>query len=422
MAQQVGQSLKGIAFDAFYTSPLRRAQETAAEIFASIANGSIPSPYPLKTLIEISLPQWEDMYFEEVKEKFPQAYRCWQEQPQLLAMDVKDEAGNVTTFYPGRDLFERAQQVWPTLLEQHLGQTLLIVAHSGINRALICTALGMGIEGYLRFQQANCGITVLNFPGAWGQPAQLEALNVTSHLGNPFPTPRFKEQTLRIFLVRHGETDWNRQGRFQGQIDVPLNPTGQAQGEQVAAFLKDVSFHQAISSPMLRPKATAEAILAHHPQVPLKLIPAFAEISHGDWEGKLEPEVESLYPGELHRWRQTPAVVQMPNGENLQQVWERAIAAWEQLIDELRQSSAMLHRGGDRGPDQVLVVAHDAINKLILCQVVGLGIEQFWHFKQGNGGVSIIDYPLQGGHPRLQAMNITTHLGGVLDPTAAGAL
>ena len=75
-------------------------------------------------------------------------------------------------------------------------------------------------------------------------------------------------------------------------------------------------------------------------------------------------------------------------------------------------------------PPTVLVVAHDAINKAILCQVFGLGPERFWQFKQGNGAVSVIDY--HGGPeslPVLSAANITTHLSGsIFDKTAAGAL
>ncbi|MGB8703265.1 MAG: histidine phosphatase family protein [Thermosynechococcaceae cyanobacterium] len=217
-----------------------------------------------------------------------------------------------------------------------------------------------------------------------------------------------------MLLVRHGETDWNRQGRFQGQIDVPLNDTGRQQAEQVGAFLQSVPIDFAVTSPMLRPKETAEAILHHHPQVALDCHSDFAEISHGTWEGKLESEIEQAHPGELERWRTQPETVQMPEGENLQQVWDRAIAAWDGLVD-----AARCH---DQPTTQVgLVVAHDAVNKVILCHVAGAGPDQFWSFKQGNGAVSVIDYPKEGA-PTVQAMNITTHLGSILDRTAAGAL
>ncbi len=411
-AKQVGQALLGIQVDQFYSSPLRRAYETALEISYQL---QVSPPEKTDLLKEIFLPAWETLKFEEVKEKYPEAYQHWHSSPQDLRMDYETPDGT-KTIYPLRDLFVQAQEFWQFLLEKHQGKTILLVGHSGINRALICTALGMGLEGYIRLQQANCAINVLNFPGAWGEPAQLEGFNLTSHLGDPFPTPRFKEQTLRLLLVRHGETNWNREGRFQGQIDVPLNENGLEQGAKAAKFLENAPFQFAITSPLLRPKATAEAILQFHPGLELALEPELAEISHGAWEGKLEPEVESEYPGEIERWRTVPHEVQMPEGENLQQVWDRAIQAWDQIIETAKNNPNYTK------PIVGLVVAHDAINKVILCHVAGLGPEHFWQFKQGNGAVSVIDYPLAGGTPRLQAMNITTHLGGVLDRTAAGAL
>lgn len=414
MAQQVALALQDIPICRIYTSPLKRAWETAEDIYTHLHCPEIPKPIPMDLLKEIALPAWEDLSFAEVKERFPEDYRRWQEAPDTLMMKIPGEDGQLEDFFPALDLFDRAGLVLDTLLPQHDNDTLLIVGHSGMNRALICTALGLGVKGYLRLQQANGGISVLNFPNGRQQPAQLEALNLTSHLQDPFPEPRFKEQTLRIFLVRHGETDWNREGRFQGQIDVPLNENGRAQAATVADFLKDVPFHHALSSPLLRPKETALAILQHHPGVALELEPALVEISHGDWEGKFESEVEAQYPGELARWRTTPAAVQMPQGENLQQVRDRVVKAWERWLESWTTNAPT--------PHTVLVVAHDAINKVLLCHIVGLGIENFWLFKQGNGSVTIIDYPLQGGLPRLQAVNITTHLGGVLDRTAAGAL
>jgi phosphoserine phosphatase len=417
-ARQAGETLKGIPFAAIYTSPLQRAGKTAQEIFAQLQTApggdAIPAPQVVPDLIEIGLPLWEGMRFSEVEAQFPESFAHWKRQPHLLKMDVPTPEGT-TPYYPVRELYQQAQRVWQQILPQHPDQTILLVAHSGINRALLGAALGLGPESYLILQQANCAVSVLNFPQGWGYPAQLESLNLTSHMGHPLPRQR-SGAFLRLLLVRHGETDWNRQGRFQGQIDVPLNATGRQQGEQVAEFLKSVPIDFAISSSMQRPKETAELILRHHPQLSLQLIPELQEISHGTWEGKLEPEVEAEFPGELDRWRETPAAVQMPEGENLNQVWKRAIAAWENIITTARANS--------RQPQVGLVVAHDAINKVILCHVAGLGPEQFWNFKQGNGAVSVIDYPLNDDGPALlQAMNITTHLaGGVLDRTAAGAL
>ncbi|MEL7225004.1 MAG: histidine phosphatase family protein, partial [Cyanobacteria bacterium J06576_12] len=110
-----------------------------------------------------------------------------------------------------------------------------------------------------------------------------------------------------------------------------------------------------------------------------------------------------------------PETVQMPKGENLNDVWGRAEKGWRDIVETYSQAET---------PQTVMVVAHDAINKAILCQVFGLGPEKFWQFKQGNGAVSVIDYHGRPGSVSvLSAANITTHLSGsIFDKTAAGAL
>ena len=409
-AQKVGAALSNLKFAAVYTSPLQRAKQSAQVIVNSFATATPLTP--TDRLLEIDLPLWEGLLVQDVQEKFPEDYHDWHNHPDEFAMEVSQPQGSREHF-PVVAIYEQARQFWQEILPQHQGETILIVGHNGINRALISTALGMSPSRYHSIQQSNCGISVLNFSGGLGQPVQLESLNQIAHLGRDvLPSVRPNHRGLGLLLVRHGETDWNRQTRFQGKIDVPLNDNGREQARKAAEFLKNVPLDFAFSSPMQRPKETAEIILQSHSDVQLQLQDGLREIAHGLWEGKLEAEIEQEYPGELHRWRTVPAQVQMPEGENLQQVWERAVEAWQTLLESAANSKTGL------------VVAHDATNKVLLCHILGLAPDHFWNFRQGNGAVSVIDYP-QGiaGLPVLQAMNITTHLGGgVLDKTAAGAL
>lgn len=412
-ARKVGAALSSLKFDVVYSSPLQRAKQTA-EVILSYLPGS-PELLAPSNLMEIDLPLWEKLPKSEAKEKFSEDYLCWKERPHEFCMVIPTTEGSREHF-PVLALYEQAQQFWKEILPRHQGGTILIVAHNGINRCLITSALGIPPARYHSIQQSNCGINVLNFAGGWGELVQLESLNQTSHLGNPLPTPREGNRGLRLLLVRHGETEWNRVSRFQGGIDVPLNDNGRAQAQQAAEFLKDVPIDFAISSPMLRPKETAEVILQPHPNVKLELQEEFREINHGLWEGKLETEIKQEYPDLLRQWQVAPETVQMPEGENLQQVWDRAVACWDGIVESVGVSDTELKTG--------LVVAHDAINKVILCHVLSLSPASIWCIKQGNGAVTVIDYPhgLEKA-PILQAMNITTHLsGGVLDKTAAGAL
>ena len=410
-AEQVARALQGIPLEAVWSSPLQRARRTAEIIAEGLAT---QSPRYTDLLKEVSLPLWEGMPFTEAEALYPEAFQQWRHDPANLVMRLPQGEATVD-FYPIRAIYQQAALTWAHLLEQHRGETILVVAHSAINRALIATALGLGPESFHTLHQSNCNISVLNFAAGWQGPVEVEAMNLTSHLGDPLPEIRPSHRGPRMLLVRHGETEWNRQGRFQGQIDIPLNDTGRSQGQKAASFLHPIRLDAAYTSSMARPRETAEIILQHHPHLQLQPLDDLREISHGEWEGLYKGDIEDNYPGLLEQWQSAPDTVQMPGGENLQQVWERSVRAWRHLVTS--------HSQLDR-TQTVLVVAHDAVNKALLCHVLGLGPEAFWRFKQGNGAVSVIDYPNGvDSQPVLTSANITIHLSGsVLDKTATGAL
>ncbi len=418
-AKKVGKTLDGLSVDAVYASPLKRARRTCELIVETMreAGRRLPEVQFTDQIKEINLPLWESKSFDQVEAEYPEMYKAWRHEPNEFKMPLPNEDGTTSDFYPAREIWQRATQFWQTLLEKHAGQTVLLVGHSAINRALVGSAIGLGPESLNSMGQDNCAINVLNFMGGWEDGVQLESLNLTSHMGEAIPKRRSRFKGPRLLLVRHGETDWNRDGRFQGQIDIPLNENGHRQAARAGDFLKVVKIDAAVSSSMKRPKETAEGILKHHPGVTLETTEDLWEISHGEWEGKLETEINAGYPGLLAEWQSKPETVQMPGGENLNDVWRRAKKGWSDIVANYSQRE-------DEAPQTVMVVAHDAINKAILCQVFGLGPEKFWQFKQVNGAVSVIDY--HGGPeslPVLSAANITTHLSGsIFDKTAAGAL
>ncbi|MEM8715324.1 MAG: histidine phosphatase family protein [Cyanobacteria bacterium P01_G01_bin.4] len=411
-----GQALQDLSFDFVCSSPLQRARQTADAIVTELNGaGQSVAVQSSPLLKEIALYNWEGMTFDEIREQYPDDFALWRQQPHQLQMGDR---------YPLRDLWQQATEFWQWLSSQPLqredGQfpTVLIVAHSGINRALVGTALGLEALTFQQFGMNNCSISILNFLNGLDERAQIESLNLTNHVGDCLPPSK---GGMRLLLVRHGETQWNKEKRFQGQRDIPLNPTGEEQGRLAGQFLQQQTLDIAFSSPLKRPWKTAEFILQSNTSAqaidpPLGLIPIddLQEISHGLWEGLLDSEIEAQFPGELAVWQATPSVVQMPEGENLTQVWERSFTAWQQLV---HQTAAV----GDTATG--LVVAHDAVNKAILCKLLNLAPEAFWYFKQGNGAVSAIDYPDgPAGLPVLRALNITSHQGGVIDCTAAGAL
>ena len=101
----------------------------------------------------------------------------------------------------------------------------------------------------------------------------------------------------------------------------------------------------------------------------------------------------------------------MPEGECIQEVWERSIKSWEEICFNLTPE------------ETALVVAHDAVNKTIICHLLGLTPSDIWMVKQGNGCVSVIDISNEPSQPDvITCLNLTSHLGGLLDCTATGAL
>ena len=118
----------------------------------------------------------------------------------------------------------------------------------------------------------------------------------------------------------NNETNWNKEGRFQGQINIPLNDNGKDQAKKASKYLSEVNFNKAFSSSMDRPYETAKIILQKKPDIEIKRIENLVEISHGLWEGKLENEIKQLWPELLKNWHEKPKEVIMPEGESIGEV------------------------------------------------------------------------------------------------------
>jgi len=134
-----------------------------------------------------------------------------------------------------------------------------------------------------------------------------------------------------LFLIRHGETDWNIEGRYQGQADPPLNSSGLLQAQKLSQDLKDSMLDVLYTSPLQRTRQTAD-ILADVLDIPVIDEPRLMEIHQGDWQTRLRSEIESLYPELFSDWETNPWQVTPPGGENLSQVRTRVYAAVDEIL------------------------------------------------------------------------------------------
>ena len=405
-ARALGRSLQDVSIQAVYSSPLQRAAATTASLLET-QGGQAPDPVFDDGLLEVDLEPWSGQTIDELMQGSTEAYKIWKQRPMELELQRRDGS----SYKPLPELMEQARGFISTLLERHSAtgnDTVLVVAHNAILRCLMLVLLGEPDHGFRRLRVDNTSLSVFNIrPGDNGPQVQIECLNSTTHL-QPLPE---KGKNARLILVRHGETDWNKAGRFQGQIDIPLNENGRRQAAAARDFLKDIPIDRAWSSTLSRPTETAQIILEAHPDVPLTQIDGLVEIGHGVWEGKLESEIREDWSELLDTWKRAPETVQMPEGETIQDVWARSVRSWGEIAAELKPE------------ETVLVVAHDAVNKTILCDLLGLTPADIWAVKQGNGGVTVVDIAADPGQPAVvTCLNLTSHFGSVIDRTAAGAL
>ena len=186
---------------------------------------------------------------------------------------------------------------------------------------------------------------------------------------------------MRILLARHGETPWNAEGRYQGQIDIPLSPVGEGQANALGQRLKDVRIDRAVASPLSRAQLTARLALGDARADMLQTDADLQEIAHGEWDGLLASEIQQKDPARLLAWREEPENVLMPGGESLRQVLDRS---WRGLA---RATEGL---GED---DTLLVVAHDAVNRVLLCRILGLPIARLWTFRQAPTTLNLLEGP-----------------------------
>jgi broad specificity phosphatase PhoE len=202
----------------------------------------------------------------------------------------------------------------------------------------------------------------------------------------------------RIILVRHGQTGWNVGAgageRFRGRVDLPLDDKGLAQARALAERLADCPIVAVYSSPLRRAMETARPT-AQKLGLLVQPLPGIIDINYGDWQGLSPAEVANVYSDLYPRWLETPHRVKFPHGESLRQVRLRGMAALKEI--------AARHEGRT-----VLLVAHQVVNKVLVCAMLGLDNSHFWRIQQDNACINIFEH--QDGIFTAVLINDTCHL------------
>ncbi len=204
----------------------------------------------------------------------------------------------------------------------------------------------------------------------------------------------------KIWLIRHGQTEWNLAGRYQGQSDIELSAKGVRQAELLAEHLaiENIDHIDAVYASDLKRAMKTAACIAKKAGCELQLEPALRELNFGVWEGKTYAAITEQWPEVMHTFFARPDLLVIPEGETFAQLQQRAAKKLEQI--------ARRHAGGS-----VVIVAHGAIIRTLLAYVLHLPLRYLWSFRQDNTAVNMLHYTDENGW-LVELMNSTAHLRG----------
>ena len=183
---------------------------------------------------------------------------------------------------------------------------------------------------------------------------------------------------MKLIFIRHGQTDWNVQGKIQGSYDSELNDTGIKQAMNLSEKLLNLNykFSKIYSSPQKRALKTAE-ILSKSSNVDYISVKDLQEMNMGKWEGLSWKEVEENYPNEYKEWYLNRRYTKTPDGESYQDMLERVLKAIHKIINE--------------NNEDVVIVSHSAIIMCLQCYVTNTPFNDMLKFKTKNANITEID-------------------------------
>ncbi|MDD2442958.1 MAG: alpha-ribazole phosphatase [Desulfotomaculaceae bacterium] len=185
--------------------------------------------------------------------------------------------------------------------------------------------------------------------------------------------------SCRVYIVRHGETEWNALMKYQGHTDMPLSQLGRHQAEMLGKRLASEKFHAFYASDLKRAHETARIISKFHGQE-VETVPELKELNFGSWEGLSIKEINESFPDVLKQWWEEPFSIKIPGGEALCDMVDRSTAAVKMLVER--------HHG-----ENIVLVSHGGVIRGIVGSVLGMDLNKYWRLRQDNACLNIVDFP-----------------------------
>ncbi len=201
------------------------------------------------------------------------------------------------------------------------------------------------------------------------------------------------EPDKTLFIVRHGETEWNKNRKYQGQEDVDLNKTGKIQAGLSAQALDDVDIDAVCSSDLSRALDTARQIADLH-QLDVRQFSNLREIDFGNWEGKTYEKIIEQEKERFQEWLNNPGKTSPPAGENMDEFQQRVCKAFEKILNISGQ--------------KIAVVAHGGTIRVYIQHVLGIPLHNYARLHFDNAGISKIKFFQES--PVVTQVNSIGHL------------
>ncbi len=198
----------------------------------------------------------------------------------------------------------------------------------------------------------------------------------------------------KVVLIRHGQTEWNIAGKYQGQSDVVLSDKGIEQARCLAQNFPLEQLDAVYASDLSRALVTAEQVARHFGCV-VQPEPSLREMNFGEWEGLTYKQIAAQWPEAMGTFFQRPDMLEIPGGEGFAVLQERAVKCIEEIV-------------ASNVGKTVAVVAHGAILRTILTHVLHMPLRYVWTIRQDNTAVNILRY--DEGNCMVELVNSTAHL------------
>jgi broad specificity phosphatase PhoE len=220
---------------------------------------------------------------------------------------------------------------------------------------------------------------------------------------------------IRLLLIRHGVTEWNQEGRWQGHQDIPLGELGRRQAEQLALRLQTETIDAAYTSDLARARDTAVLAMAGR-EVAVEEAAMLREMSFGAWEGLRYDEIAARFPADWGAWVRDPVGMPTTKGESLGQLRERLTTFYESVAEPMNElgeprdwfSYRAAGQATEQRPRTLLFVTHGGPVRILLTALLDIPPERYWRFAIRPASLSILDVYPEGAI--AEVIGDTSHL------------